>query len=76
VVDVLWANAGAGEPGRLGEITEEQFDVAFSVKARGTLFTVQKALHHARHADDGRGADPGDEGAVRISDPAAGDGPP
>jgi NAD(P)-dependent dehydrogenase (short-subunit alcohol dehydrogenase family) len=33
-----------GEQGRLGEITEEQFDAAFSVNARGTLFTVQKAL--------------------------------
>jgi NAD(P)-dependent dehydrogenase (short-subunit alcohol dehydrogenase family) len=43
-VDVLWANAGAGEQGALGEITEEQFDAAFSVNARGTLFTVQKAL--------------------------------
>src|SRR6202011_5488702 len=43
-VDVLWASAGAGEQGRLGEITEEQFDAAFSVNARGTLFTVQKAL--------------------------------
>jgi NAD(P)-dependent dehydrogenase (short-subunit alcohol dehydrogenase family) len=44
VIDVLWASAGAGGPGRLAEITEEQFDVAFSVNARGTLFTVQKAL--------------------------------
>src|ERR1022692_4718737 len=43
-VDVLWASAGAGEQGRLGEITEEHFDAAFSVNARGTLFTVQKAL--------------------------------
>lgn len=43
-VDVLWANAGAGEAGELGEITEAQFDAAFSVNARGTLFTVQKAL--------------------------------
>ena len=43
-IDVLWASAGAGEQGRLGEITEEQFDAAFSVNARGTLFTVQKAL--------------------------------
>src|SRR3954452_16366408 len=33
-----------GEQGRLGEITEEQFDGAFSLNARGTLFTVQKAL--------------------------------
>ncbi len=43
-VDVLWASAGAGEEGSLGELTEEQFDAAFSVNARGTLFTVQKAL--------------------------------
>jgi NAD(P)-dependent dehydrogenase (short-subunit alcohol dehydrogenase family) len=43
-VDVLWASAGAGEQGGLGEITEVQFDAAFSVNARGTLFTVQKAL--------------------------------
>jgi len=43
-IDVLWASAGAGEQGKLGEITEEQFDAAFSLNARGTLFTVQKAL--------------------------------
>ncbi|WP_406151494.1 SDR family NAD(P)-dependent oxidoreductase [Streptomyces sp. NBC_01012] len=43
-IDVLWASAGMGEPGKLGEITEEQFDRAFSLNARGTLFTVQKAL--------------------------------
>src|SRR6202051_2479777 len=27
-VDVLWASAGAGEQGELGEITEVQFDAA------------------------------------------------
>jgi NAD(P)-dependent dehydrogenase (short-subunit alcohol dehydrogenase family) len=43
-VDVLWASAGTGEQSRLGEITEEHFDAAFSLNARGTLFTVQKAL--------------------------------
>lgn len=43
-VDVLWASAGMGEQGRLGEITEEQFDATFGLNARGTLFTVQKAL--------------------------------
>lgn len=43
-IDVLWASAGSGAQGRLGEITEEQFDAAFSLNARGTLFTVQKAL--------------------------------
>ncbi len=34
-VNVLWASAGMGEQGRLGEITEEQFDAAFSLNARG-----------------------------------------
>jgi NAD(P)-dependent dehydrogenase (short-subunit alcohol dehydrogenase family) len=43
-IDVLWASAGMGEPAVLGEITEEQFHRAFSLNARGTLFTVQKAL--------------------------------
>ncbi|GAA1614254.1 SDR family NAD(P)-dependent oxidoreductase [Actinoplanes couchii] len=43
-IDVLWASAGTGEQGGLGEITEKQFDAAFSLNARGTLFTVQKAL--------------------------------
>lgn len=43
-IDVLWASAGGGAPSSLGEITEEQFDAAFSLNARGTLFTVQKAL--------------------------------
>src|SRR5947209_11688404 len=43
-IDVLWASAGMGEQGKLGEITEEQFEAAFSLNARGTLFTVQKAL--------------------------------
>jgi NAD(P)-dependent dehydrogenase (short-subunit alcohol dehydrogenase family) len=43
-IDVLWASAGAGEQGRLGEITEAQFDTAFGLNAKGTLFAVQKAL--------------------------------
>ncbi|MFJ4627749.1 SDR family NAD(P)-dependent oxidoreductase [Streptomyces sp. NPDC088847] len=43
-LDVLWASAGGGEPAPLGEITEEQFDTWFGLNARGTLFTVQKAL--------------------------------
>jgi NAD(P)-dependent dehydrogenase (short-subunit alcohol dehydrogenase family) len=43
-IDVLWASAGLGEQRRLGEITEEHFDAAFGLNARGTLFTVQKAL--------------------------------
>ena len=132
-IDVLWASAGTGEQGRLGEITEEHFDAAFSLNARGTLFTVQKALplfndggsifmtgsnaslrgypnwsvyaakqgraarlrtgvgvraegqedpgeradpRPGRHADAGGGDGRGDEGAVRVRDPAARDGPP
>ena len=43
-IDVLWASAGTGKQSRLGEITEEHFDAAFWLNARGTLFTVQKAL--------------------------------
>jgi NAD(P)-dependent dehydrogenase (short-subunit alcohol dehydrogenase family) len=43
-IDVLWASAGGGAQGALGEITEEEFDAAFSLNTRGTLFTVQKAL--------------------------------
>ena len=43
-IDVLWASAGMGEPAVLGEISEDQFERAFSLNARGTLFTVQKAL--------------------------------
>jgi hypothetical protein len=38
------ANAGVYEFGRLGEITEEQFDKTFNTDVRGLLFTVQKAL--------------------------------
>src|SRR6202142_2233997 len=43
-IDVLFASAGKGEAAKLGEITEEHFDAAFGLNARGTLFTVQKAL--------------------------------
>jgi NAD(P)-dependent dehydrogenase (short-subunit alcohol dehydrogenase family) len=43
-IDVLFASAGKGEALPLGEITEQHFDAAFNVNARGTLFTVQKAL--------------------------------
>jgi NAD(P)-dependent dehydrogenase (short-subunit alcohol dehydrogenase family) len=43
-IDVLFASAGTGEAVPLGEITEQHFDVTFGLNARGTLFTVQKAL--------------------------------
>ncbi len=43
-IDVLFASAGFGEFGKIGEITEESFDNTFNLNVRGTLFTVQKAL--------------------------------
>jgi NAD(P)-dependent dehydrogenase (short-subunit alcohol dehydrogenase family) len=43
-IDVLFANAGAVEGAPIGHITEEHFDKQFNVNAKGTLFTVQKAL--------------------------------
>src|SRR5712671_4029647 len=43
-IDVLFASAGKGEAVKLGEITEQHFDAAFDLNARGTLFAVQKAL--------------------------------
>src|SRR5258708_32806057 len=43
-IDVLFASAGKGEAVPLGEITEQHFDSTFGLNARGTLFTVQKAL--------------------------------
>jgi NAD(P)-dependent dehydrogenase (short-subunit alcohol dehydrogenase family) len=43
-IDILFANAGVGEYGALGAITEEQFDKVFGVNVKGVLFTVQKAL--------------------------------
>ncbi|ACD15515.1 SDR family NAD(P)-dependent oxidoreductase [Paraburkholderia phytofirmans] len=44
VIDILIANAGAGEFAALGDITEEHFDKTFATNVKGTLFTVQKAL--------------------------------
>ncbi|MFE5740144.1 MULTISPECIES: SDR family NAD(P)-dependent oxidoreductase [Streptomyces] len=43
-LDVVVANAGVGDFGLLGEITEEGYDRAISVNLKGTVFTVQKAL--------------------------------
>jgi NAD(P)-dependent dehydrogenase (short-subunit alcohol dehydrogenase family) len=43
-LDVLVTNSGRVEPEELGKITEENFDATFDLNARGTLFTVQKAL--------------------------------
>jgi NAD(P)-dependent dehydrogenase (short-subunit alcohol dehydrogenase family) len=43
-LDVLFANAGIGEMGPLGQVTEDQFDRQFAVNVKGLFFTVQKAL--------------------------------
>jgi NAD(P)-dependent dehydrogenase (short-subunit alcohol dehydrogenase family) len=43
-LDVVFANAGAGNYAPLGEITEELYNSIFGVNVKGLLFTVQKAL--------------------------------
>jgi len=43
-IDVLFANAGWGELAPLEAATEEHFDKTFDLNAKGTFFTVQKAL--------------------------------
>jgi NAD(P)-dependent dehydrogenase (short-subunit alcohol dehydrogenase family) len=43
-LDVIVANAGSIERMNFEDVTEEHFDRTFDVNARGTLFTVQKAL--------------------------------
>lgn len=43
-LDVLFANAGWGEIGPIEAATEAHFDATFDLNAKGTFFTVQKAL--------------------------------
>lgn len=43
-IDVLFANAGWGEVAPLEAATEAHFDKTFDLNAKGTFFTVQKAL--------------------------------
>ncbi|MET0936276.1 MAG: SDR family oxidoreductase [Luteibacter sp.] len=43
-LDIVFANAGAGSPARLGEITVAHLDETFDTNVKGTIFTVQKAL--------------------------------
>jgi len=43
-IDVLFASAGRGEFAKIGEVTEDHFDLIFALNVRGTLFAVQKAL--------------------------------
>jgi NAD(P)-dependent dehydrogenase (short-subunit alcohol dehydrogenase family) len=43
-INILFANAGVGTLIPMDAVTEEQFDYEFGVNAKGTFFTVQKAL--------------------------------
>ncbi len=43
-IDIIFANAGIGEPTLLKDVNEEHFDRTFNVNVKGALFTVQKAL--------------------------------
>ena len=47
-IDVIFANAGFGEPAPLGHITEENFDKQFNVNVKGVIFTVQAALPYLK----------------------------
>lgn len=43
-IDALVLNAGASEPGGLGDVTSDHFDRLFSVNVRGAVFGLQAAL--------------------------------
>ena len=43
-LDIVFANAGAGGPLKLGEITAAHIDETFDTNVKGTILTVQKAL--------------------------------
>ena len=43
-IDILYASAGMADFAPLGAVTEESFDKQFNLNAKGTFFTVQKAL--------------------------------
>ena len=43
-LDIVFANAGIGALAPLDAVSEEQFDREFAINAKGTFFTVQKAL--------------------------------
>ena len=43
-LDIVFANAGAGRPMPLGQITPAHIDETFGTNVKGTILTVQKAL--------------------------------
>jgi NAD(P)-dependent dehydrogenase (short-subunit alcohol dehydrogenase family) len=48
-IDILFANAGMVETVETSAVTPEHFDTTFDTDARGTYFTVQKALPLLSH---------------------------
>lgn len=44
ILDIVFANAGAGSPLPLGQLTAEHIDEIFDTNVKGSIFTVQKAL--------------------------------
>ena len=60
-IDILYASAGVAEFGfPIGTMTEEHFDKTFNLNTKGTVFTVQKALHLMK-----------DEGSIIMTGTAA-----
>src|SRR6202034_2051669 len=45
-IDVLFANAGVAEFIPLDATTEQKYDWMFDINAKGSYFTIQKALPH------------------------------
>jgi NAD(P)-dependent dehydrogenase (short-subunit alcohol dehydrogenase family) len=43
-IDIVFANAGVGDPAPLGAITEAHFDRLFGINVKGVVFTVQTML--------------------------------
>jgi NAD(P)-dependent dehydrogenase (short-subunit alcohol dehydrogenase family) len=43
-LDILFVNAGIGDPISIEKVTEQDFDRIFDVNVKGVFFTVQKAL--------------------------------
>ena len=43
-VDILFANAGIADHATIEQVTESQFDKAFSINVKGVFFCMQKAL--------------------------------
>ncbi len=43
-LDIVFANAGAGSPLPLGQLTAEHIDATFDTNVKGTIYTVQQAL--------------------------------